>query len=149
MESIKTLLREICEARVKQRLQEITQGIAIAQESLENETKSSAGDKYETSREMIQQDLSRYQEQLSQAKKDLNILKKLDLSPKDSVSLGTLVLTKNNLYFLAISLGKAEINQQSYMVISPFSPIGRLLLDKKQGESFHFNGTEHRIIEIY
>ena len=62
-------LLNYCLKQIEGRLEETAFAIEQAQEAIESETKSSAGDKYETSREMIQQDLSRYHTQLLQTKK--------------------------------------------------------------------------------
>jgi|SRR5690606_12385338 len=149
MGNIKELLKESCLKRTQVRFEEIQLGMTQAQESLESETKSSAGDKYETSREMIQQDLSRYQDQLNQVKKDLIVLQQIELKPKEKAILGAVVVTEGATYFLAISLGKLEIAGNTYMVISPHSPIGRLLWEKEVGEIFQFNDREQQIQQIF
>jgi len=107
--------------------------IASADQSLQDETKSSAGDKYETSREMIQQDLNRYQQQLAVAQQDRAALEKLDLTPAKHVSTGGLVKTDTAVYFVASSVGLVKLEGVSVFVISPKSPIGQLLLGKSVG----------------
>ena len=59
MPSIKQHLYTLCCEYVAQRIAEATQAIADTQEAVNNETKSTAGDKYETSREMMQQEINR------------------------------------------------------------------------------------------
>ncbi|GHE23211.1 hypothetical protein [Sphingobacterium griseoflavum] len=147
--STKVALLALCQEKNDMRLQEITQAIAQAQEAIESDTKSSAGDKYETSREMMQQDLNRYHQQLLQAKKDALILQRIELQPKPRVALGSLVITNSATYFIASSLGKQKVGDTEYMVISAFSPIGTLLIDHAPGDTVNFNGREQQIVAIF
>ncbi len=138
-----------CQEKNEARLREIMYAMTQAQEAIESDTKSSAGDKYETSREMIQQDLNRYQQQLIQAKKDAVVLQKIELEPKPEVSLGSLVVTDQANYFIAISLGKQQIDGRDYMIISASSPIGQLLIEQELGYTLQFNGRSQRILALY
>ncbi|MCY4779576.1 hypothetical protein ORI89_07930 [Sphingobacterium sp. UT-1RO-CII-1] len=148
-ENFKLVLLNQCIADVEQKIEEVFKGINQAQESIESDTKSSAGDKFETSREMIQQDLNRYHEQLDKAKRDLSILQRLDVnSISDTVQLGSLVRTDMASYFIAVSLGRTLIEDKSVMVISSFSPIGRLLLGASVNALINFNGKDQVVLEI-
>lgn len=148
-DNFKLVLLNQCIAEVKQKVLEVFKGINQAQESLESDTKSSAGDKYETAREMIQQDLNRYHEQLDKTQRDLSILQRLDINfTHSNVQLGSLVITDLAFYFIAVSLGRTVSEGESIMVISPLSPIGRLLIGKSVGEQIYFNGKEQMILDI-
>lgn len=147
--TIKRQVVDHCIKQVEGRLNEITAAIQQARDSLGNETKSSAGDKYETSREMIQQDLSRYDQQLVEAKKDWVLLREINIASKKKVEVGAAVVTDQATYFLAVSLGKQTIGTQDVIVISSLSPIGKLLLGKVEDETFSFNGVTQRIKAIY
>jgi len=144
----KELLRR-CFKRVEERLEEITVAIQQAKEAIENETKSSAGDKYETSREMLQQDLSRYHMQLLQARKDQIVLQKIEVGFKNKAEMGAIVTTDQLTYFIAVSLGQQEIGEKKVIVVSSVSPIGKLLLDAAVGDNIFLNGAEQLITEIY
>lgn len=129
-----------CFEFVNKRIKEVTLAIDSADHSLQEDTKSSAGDKYETGREMIQQDLNRLQQQLSLAQEDLKTLEWIrQAKPNDEIVLGSLVETdKNSYYFIAVSIGRLP-NYPNVYVISPQSPIGKLLLGKTIGERIEFN----------
>ncbi|MFD2598844.1 hypothetical protein ACFSQ3_07750 [Sphingobacterium corticis] len=138
-----------CSKLIQEKLDQIQLSMDLAQDSLVNDTKSSAGDKYETSREMIQQDLDRLQKQLSEAKRDQQTLQSIiDLpaySDKEAkhARLGSLVTTEVGVYFLGVGLGKVVCEGQTIFAISLQSPIGKLILGKQQGESFSFQqGTQ-------
>ncbi len=146
---IKNVLYKICLEKNKARLDEINYAIAQSQDAIENDTKSSAGDKYETTREMIQQDLNRYRDQLQQAKIDQHSLQQIDLGLKLKGALGSIVQTDSACYFIAISLGRVEVNGDIFMIVSPSSPIGSLLLSQGEGDSIIFNGHKQTIREIF
>jgi len=149
---IKKSVLEVALQRTNERIAMIESALETARDSSNDDTKSSAGDKYETSREMIQQDINRYQGQLLEANKDLlqltNIVATI-AEVTDFVKLGSLVKTNAGLYFIATSIGALKIGDISVFAISPVSPIGQLLLSKKVGESFLFNKLNQTITGIY
>ncbi len=146
---IKKELLSYCLRQIEGRLEETTFAIQQAQEAIESETKSSAGDKYETSREMIQQDLNRYHTQLLQSKKDWVVLQKMETEIKEKVEIGAIVVTDKVTYFMAVSLGQQRVEGMSFMVISPSSPIGKLLLGREVGDQIVFNGTKQSITAVF
>lgn len=146
--TLKAQALSLCLQRNEDRLNEIVYAIQQAQDAIESDTKSSAGDKYETSREMIQQDLNRYQEQLTQAKKDAIVLQQLDTDAKPLAGVGSLVVTDRAYYFIAISLGKQQLDGHEIMIISAASPIGKLLVGTGIGHTISFNGAEQTVLEL-
>ncbi|CAM3464718.1 hypothetical protein [Sphingobacterium prati] len=149
---IKKNILEVALGRTNDRIAMIESALETARDSSNDDTKSSAGDKYETSREMIQQDINRYQGQLLEANKDLmqltNIFSAIGVET-DFVKLGSLVKTNLGLYFIATSIGALKINDKNVFVVSAGSPIGQLLLGKKCGDSFLFNRLNQTISELY
>ncbi|MNL72888.1 hypothetical protein D3C87_1982760 [compost metagenome] len=86
---------------------------------------------------------------MAEAKKDELILTGL-LEPNhlDFVQNGSIVETNLGIYFIAISIGVVKIDHDKVFVISNQSPIGKLLLRKKVGESFVFNNVEQCLLSI-
>ena len=148
-QTIKSAIFLQLQESVHQRVEAAIMAMEAAKESKKNETKSSAGDKFETGRAMIQMEEDRNKAQLQKA---LNLQKELmQINIKmtnDKVVLGSLVLTNQGSYFMAIGLGKIKVNQETYFVISLVSPIGALLKGKKRGEEVSFRGKKIRIKEI-
>ncbi|WP_164108267.1 MULTISPECIES: 3-oxoacyl-ACP synthase [Sphingobacterium] len=141
---------EACFEYVQNRIKEITLAIDSANNSLLEDTKSSAGDKYETSREMIQQDLSRFQQQLSLANEDLQSLERIKHTYQASsvLSIGSLVeVNKSTWYFIAVSIGRLPMYPDLY-VVSPKSPIGKLFLGKALGDNIMFNNQSFIINQV-
>lgn len=134
--------------RTEARLNEILAAMELANDSLVNDTKSSMGDKYETSREMAQQELTRLQQQLKQVENDLATLQLLATESNNIVALGSLVVTNQFNYLISISIGQVKFEEEVLMVISKESPIGKLLLGKSRGDQITFNGNEINIIDL-
>ena len=65
------------------------------------------------------------------------------------VKLGSLVITNQVSYFLAISAGEIKIDTEKYYAISPNSPIGKLLLGKEVDDTMVFNGREIAVQSIF
>jgi len=118
-------------------------------ESMQNDTKSSAGDKFETGRERMQIELNNLKVQMAQIKQSQNDLSKLKPGIiNEKVSFGSLVKTNLGIYFFSIAQGKIKLNNTNYFSISLASPIGQVLKDKKAGATIKFNGKSIVIEDI-
>jgi transcription elongation GreA/GreB family factor len=112
-----------------------------------SETKSSAGDKHETGRAMIQLEMEKAGQQLSEVIWMKEVLNRIDIKKNnDVISLGSLIITTKGNYFLAISVGKISVESLDYFAISSQSPIGKQLLGKKVGEFIAFNQAKILVI---
>ncbi|GAA5032614.1 hypothetical protein GCM10011506_23460 [Marivirga lumbricoides] len=117
--------------------------------SMASETKSSAGDKYETAREMINQEKNKILTQLSEIGKQENLLSQINpIENHKVIKTGSIVTTDKEAYFISVSLGKVSDDNLQFMAISPASPIGQLLLNKKSGESIEWRGKSENIISV-
>lgn len=117
--------------------------------SKESETKSSAGDKYETGMAMLQLEEQKAHFQLSKAnelKKALSLIQPEELHEK--IQLGSLVQTTNGLYFLSIGLGQVKVDEHPVYVLSITSPIGLQMKGKTKGEKFVFQDTRIQILAV-
>jgi len=117
--------------------------ITSAQKALTSETKSSAGDKHETGRAMLQLEMEKTGKQLHGITLMKEVLAKIQVNETSSIAhLGSLIITNKGKYYLSVSVGKITINTDIYFAISVSSPIGKLLLGKKKDEAFLFNGQK-------
>ncbi len=148
-ESIKSELVSKCLALVEQRIANAQHAMNAAQESANTEGKSSAGDKYETGRAMAQIERDKAAQQLNEAMALKSSLSKIRIkSSGDQVSLGGLVITDKNHFFIAISMGKIGVSGTDYFVVAPATPIGKLLMGLQVGNQFPFGNQIHTIKEI-
>ena len=145
---MKPELLEIIHQKISEKIQKLEQLIAETRAS-NNDTKSSMGDKYETSREMLQQEINHLQIQLNEHLKSQQILKNINPNPHKIVTLGSLVETEKGMFFIAISLGELSFNQEKIFVISAESPLAKAMNGKKTGESFVVNNLSQIIKNIW
>lgn len=138
-----------CKEQLEQKVKEIEQAIAERREAIKNDTKSSMGDKYETSREMLQQDINMNMTRLSKLKEEEAVLNRIQPDVLTTrVTDGSLVYTTNGNFYIAISAGKLKIANELYYAISITSPIGQQLKGKQQGNEFSLNGRNYKILEV-
>ena len=118
-----------------------------------NDTKSSMGDKYETGREMLQQEINNLQTQLNEVLKQQDFLKtsfdKLRMTKKfDKAEKGAIVKTEKGLFFISVSLGEVTFDNQKIICISPESPLAKAMNGKQKGEVFSLNNMSQKIVDI-
>ncbi|RZL35741.1 MAG: 3-oxoacyl-ACP synthase [Pedobacter sp.] len=146
---MKQLLYQLCLDFVAQRINTATEALRQAQEASNDDTKSSAGDKFETSREMAQQDINRNKQLLADAQQQRAVLQSLaDIREAVTVRSGSLVLTNQGSFYISISAGQLQLDGKTYFAISAASPIGKLLIGKAVGEQVMFNGKAYLVEQI-
>jgi len=134
----------LCESIVR-----IKQNISDIEESLLEESKSSAGDKHETGRAMLQIDRENAGKQLMEIEQVQAVLKKIDVQTTSTYArLGSLVYTSQANYFLSISIGEVKIGKSAYFCVSLNSPIGQVISGKSKEDKFSFNGKDFIIKSI-
>lgn len=147
--NLKEELKLKCIDLIQEKISMIKNAINAAQASANEETKSSAGDKYETGRAMAQLEIEKLTAQLGENQKLIQQLDTLNLQEeKTKIRLGSLIYTEQANYFLSISLGNVTLENQSFILLSPSSPIGKLFLGKTAGEEIEFNGRKIGIKRI-
>ena len=149
--NIKEELYKQCELYVNKRLQTVEETISSHQKALLSETKSSAGDKHETGRAMLQLEMEKAGQQLSGIAQMKETLAKINIKTTSKTAhLGSVVITTSTInYFISVSVGLLTFANKKYFAISSSSPIGKLILGKKEGESFEFNGVKNTIKKIF
>lgn len=149
MNSIKQAILNTILTNLDDKIDALKQSIISAKESRDNETKSSVGDKYETSRTLMQTEVEKNRVQLNKTELLKAELSKIDIHKSfDQVEFGSLVKTNQINYFISAALGKIELAGEIYFCISLASPIGKLLHTKRVGNTFVFNGKVDTIVEI-
>lgn len=136
-----------CLAYVHARLDAARAGMAAAQESSNSETKSSAGDKYETGREMANQERDRQAAQLQEAQQQLADLLKLNPAvPCDTVRLGALVTTNLGAFYVSVAAGRLRTAEgQEFAAVSGSAPLMQALAGQQAGALVAFNGRPVQI----
>lgn len=131
------------------RIEALEQSIQSAKESRDSDTKSSAGDKYETGREMIQQEIDKFEGQLAQTRLLKTDLAKIDPQKRyDHAEFGSLLICNSGNYFLSIAFGKVTVDIVDFICLSLASPLGKSFYMKKVGDELLFNGKKIGISDI-
>lgn len=149
MSLIKTAVYHHCESYLRQKAKGYLSQDQSLLESLDSEGKSSAGDKHETGRAMIQLEREKLAQQRERNDQDIKTLDALkNKTTTVHIAPGALVNTSLASYFLAVPADAFSHNDKKIYCISPQSPIGQLLLGKKAGESFSFRGNSIKVLEV-
>ena len=123
--------------------------IAAAEASRNNETKSSAGDKFETGRAMMQMERDKAELQLNQVEELQAILSRIDLKNIcTSVQTGSVVITNEANYFISIPIGKVNMDQKLFYAISLHSPLGKAINGKTKGNQIIFQDRTIQILDV-
>jgi len=146
---LKIQLLLTCQQYVESRINTARRSMDDAQAAANDEQKSSAGDKYETGRAMMQIERDKAAMQLSEAMKLKNIL--IQISPEvhsKKIVLGSLVRTKTKKIFICIGIGKLNLDGEDILVVAPTSPLGTALMGLTKDDQTTFKGELMQILEI-
>ena len=134
---------------VNDKLRSLQRVLADLKESGSNETKSTAGDKHETALAMLQIEQANVGAQLQDVLEKKEALEKIDpaLSSSKIVN-GSLVKTDKGYLFISIALGKATIDGNPVIALSPQSPLGQKLMGLSAGNVAEINNTKYMIEAI-
>lgn len=149
VKSLKQKLFEACHAYAEDRIGYLIESIRQIQLSANEETKSSAGDKYETGRAMAQLEMDKHQLQLTEAKRLKQELSRI-LPDEHSLSIksGSLIFTSRGNFYIAINAGQLTVDSQNFFVISSAAPIAQKLIGLRAGDAFTLNNQEFTILDI-
>lgn len=146
----KIQLHKECLSRIEKSIQSAQKALDAAIKAGNEETKSSAGDKYETGRAMMQMEQDKNREVLIKAVLLKTKLSQIDpLKSCSQVETGALLLTNNGNYYISSSIGKILLDGTTYYAISPEAPFAKALWLKKVQEQVTFNNRQFTIHSIY
>ena len=118
-------------------------------EDAQNDAKSSAGDKHETTLSKLHIEQEKIANKLKEAIEQQAILSKLDITQvSNNVVLGSLVITNHLTVFICTALPKITVDNQTAFAISPQSPLGMQLMHKTVKAEFLVNKVNYKILEI-
>ena len=129
-------------AEIKHQMQELVTHAA-------NDSKSSAGDKHETGRAMMQQAQEQLGKQLQEAEMKRASLARIQTLPTtETIGEGSLVITNENTLLLAAPLGKIHFEEKDVFIISMQSPLAQALKGKKNGDTIIFQQKQINILSV-
>ena len=138
-----------CIQVVLEKLEALKRELILVQESANNDTKSSMGDKYETGREIVMQERNKLGAQLDLFANQLTALKVIDIDNEHSVvKYGSLVETSQGWFYISVPIGKISIGDKQIFVISLNAPLAKEMIGKKVGDSFSLNNQSYLFKQV-
>lgn len=148
MSQFKQHIIEACKSNLADKIQALSLIMQEVTDSANSETKSSAGDKHETARAMMQLEQEKLSTQiadLAEQKKEFDII---DFTKTSSqIGQGSLVETNKGFFLIATSIGKIVVDDKTVFVISKKSPLAQQLIGLTTNAAFIFNSTNYQIIK--
>ena len=121
------------------KLSYLTTNLKQAIVSRNSDTKSSAGDKFETSREMAQIEIHKIENEILKTQQFIT-----DLASKAS----QLIITDKGAFLISIPFGKLMVSGTEVFCISNSAPITNQLVNTEISANFEFRGVTYNILDI-
>lgn len=134
---------------ISEKISTLQADIADLQKGMSEDSKSSAGDKFETAREMAQQELGKLSTQLNEQQRLKSLLANQSAHKASRVELGAVVQTNKGLFLIGIPIGNSSFGGKDIIGIGLGAPLGQLMLHKKEGDMISFNNQQFIIEAIY
>jgi hypothetical protein len=121
------------------KLSYLTTNLKQAIFSRNSDTKSSAGDKFETSREMAQIEIHKIENEILKTQQFIS-----DLASKAP----QLIITDKGAFLISIPFGKLMISGTEVFCISNSAPITKQLVNTEISANFEYRGVTYNILDI-
>ena len=136
-------------AALSENIQRLRQNLSDLRASAANETKSTAGDKYETALAMLQTEQDHINKQLQDLLRRRATAETLPASTGNMIGSGSLAETDSAIFYISVAAGKMIIDGKTIFTISASSPLGQKLCGLKKGEIAEMNGVRYMIKQIH
>ncbi|WP_421919275.1 hypothetical protein [Marinifilum sp.] len=134
---------------VNARIQENNNSLESLKESMDSESKSTAGDKHETGRAMMHIEQEKLARQLANNQKIKSIVDRINPEVKsDTVELGALIITDKIRFFVLAGLGQLEMKRDQYLLVSFQSELVQEFKGKRKGDQVNYRGQAYAIHDI-
>lgn len=149
MKNIKSQLYQFVSDQIDAKINLAQQVYDEANESVVSETKSSAGDKHETSRAMSQLEVEKAGKYLLENQRLKSILGFLEPDNKrTNCCLGAVVETTQGNFYLSIAMGKVDFDNKTYFCVGMNSPLAQAMINLKTGDIYTITGKKYQILSI-
>lgn len=150
MNTFKEKVYQTAIAQVKEKINLLKTERKAINDGILEDTKSSAGDKFETGRETMSRDLMTVENQLKQANYEFDELCRFQAikEPSPTVQEGSLVQVGTDKYLISVSLGQLTVDGQKIFMLSKNSPLGEILVGAKKDDQVEFRGRSILITEL-
>ena len=151
MNELKAKVYETAISKVKEKMQMLREERNAINEGILEDIKSSAGDKFETGRETMTQDLNTVEKQLKQAKFEFDELCRLQSIKEKTPTIqeGSIVKIGADIFLISLSIGQITVGTEKVFLLSENSPLGQSLIGKRENEEIQFRGKPMKIAEVF
>ena len=127
---------EALELHLSAAVKEGDRHLSSLQEALASEAKSTAGDKHETGRAMIHQEMRQVNDTLQRSQSALRELTRIQKSPEppSRVASGVLVETTGPWVLMGLPLGKLDLDGTVVLGVSSEAPLAKAWFGAKPGD---------------
>jgi hypothetical protein len=147
--ALKLSIHQHCINLIEEKIITIQKEYRLYQDSAANETKSSAGDKHDTGKAMMQMEQEKLGIQFKELVNSKKILGSINPSTRyNKIQFGSFIKTETSWFYISISLGKISIENKEIFILSSQTPLSKLMLNKSVGDSFSFNGTHYKVTDV-
>ena len=100
-------------------------------------------------REQAEEFLQALERQIHQRENEIKMLRNLDFGSKTSVTEGAVALVNGQYYIIGIPACQFDLDEKHFVAMSPDAPFYQELMNRKQSDSFVFNGKRFTIESIF
>lgn len=147
--SLKQQLYDHCKMELQLRMKRILQSIRSVEDSMQQEGKSTAGDKHNTARANMQLERERLGQSLRQLEQ---MSAQLDRIPLEEISgpvrAGSLIHTTSGRFYLSIAVDAKVVGDKTFYMVGLSSPLARVVIGKSVGDVYSLNGRQSTILEL-
>lgn len=144
----KNKILDLVQSKISEKVRNLEQ-LIFDKRASNNDTKSSMGDKYETGREMLQQEINNLQVQLNEFLKQQQSLKNIKTEDVNKVEKGAVVETDKGLFYISASVGELSFKGKKIIAISEESPLAQAMKGKLKDDNFSINNVAQTIKNIW
>ena len=144
---MKTELYQFIENQIEDKINYLNHLIEDLRAS-NSDTKSSMGDKYETSREMMQQEITRIQNQLNEILVQQEFFSKIKILENKTIGLGSYIETSMGNFCIACSFGEIMFENKKIFILSSQTSLAKKIMGKTESDSFEMNKKTFQIFKV-
>jgi transcription elongation GreA/GreB family factor len=146
---LKDALLTECHKIVDSKIHQFQENIKRSQEALYENTKSTAGDKFETGRAMMQADINKAEAQLAKTITLKKVLQTLGITKVlPTIDMGAVVITNKGNFFISVAAGKVKVDDKTYFTMGGSAPLAQEFMGKQKGDNCSFNGMKYEILDV-
>ena len=139
------------ESHLQVAVSEVESHLSSLQDALTSEAKSTAGDKHETGRAMIHQEMRRVNDTLQRSQyalDELTRLRQVSVTPI-RVAAGVLVETTGPWVLVGLPLGKLSLEEGLVLGVSPEAPLAQAWHGAKVGDEVRLGSSTLQIVALH